>query len=51
MSEISLLPEVRAFLARDHGHFIDGQYIGGTSGLTTPIVNRDRRDHRHRGCC
>lgn len=39
MSEISLLPEVRAFLARDHGHFIDGQYIGGTSGLTTPIVN------------
>jgi len=39
MSEIQLLPKVREYLQRDHGHFIDGQYRSGTSGKRIPVVN------------
>lgn len=38
MSEISLLPEVRAFLARQHGHYIDGAYVAGV-GPSTAVID------------
>lgn len=39
MSEIQLLPQVQAFLQRDHGHFIDGQYRAPSGAKRIPIVN------------
>lgn len=39
MSEIQLLPKVREYLQRDHGHFIDGLYRSGTSGTSISVVN------------
>ncbi|CAM3916704.1 phenylacetaldehyde dehydrogenase [Kerstersia gyiorum] len=38
MSQVTLLPEVEAFLARQHGHFIDGQAVA-SSGARIAIVN------------
>lgn len=38
MSTIQLLPEVRAFLSRQHGHFIDNQAVAG-SGARIDVVN------------
>jgi phenylacetaldehyde dehydrogenase len=39
MSIVSLLPEVRAFLSREHGHFIDGKMVHGTGSSRLPVVN------------
>ncbi|SDU97318.1 aldehyde dehydrogenase family protein [Pseudomonas sihuiensis] len=39
MSEIQLLPKVRQYLQRDHGHFIDGQYRSGSGDKRIPVVN------------
>ncbi|SME96443.1 MULTISPECIES: aldehyde dehydrogenase family protein [unclassified Pseudomonas] len=38
MTTISLLPEVQAFLARQHGHYIDGRVIEG-QGSRIAIIN------------
>ncbi len=37
MSDIQLLPAVVEFLARPHGHFIDGRYVAGEAGLSIDI--------------
>lgn len=37
MSDIQLLPAVVEFLARPHGHFIEGQYLAGEAGLSIDI--------------
>lgn len=39
MSIVTLLPEVRAFLAREHGHFIDGVAVPGSGAGRVPVVN------------
>jgi len=38
MSSVQLLPEVQAFLARQHGHYIDGKAVPG-SGARIEIIN------------
>ncbi|WP_017346505.1 aldehyde dehydrogenase family protein [Pantoea sp. A4] len=38
MAVVSLLPQVEAFLARQHGHFIDGKAVAG-SGARIAVVN------------
>jgi len=38
MSSIQLLPEVQAFLARQHGHYIDGKAVA-SSGERIEIIN------------
>ncbi|MEG0246054.1 MAG: NAD-dependent phenylacetaldehyde dehydrogenase, partial [Pseudomonas sp.] len=37
MSDIQLLPAVVEFLARPHGHFIDGQYLAAEAGPSIDI--------------
>ncbi|MGP0171396.1 aldehyde dehydrogenase family protein [Pseudomonas sp. NCHU5208] len=39
MSDIQLLPKVREYLQRDHGHFIDGRYHSGTSDTRIAVIN------------
>lgn len=39
MSQVPLLPQVRAFLERAHGHFIDGHYQTLADARLIPIVN------------
>lgn len=39
MSDIQLLPQVQAFLQREHAHFIDGAYRASASSKRIPIVN------------
>lgn len=39
MSDIALLPQVEAFLARHHALFIDGRYVQSQSAQTLDVVN------------
>ncbi|TBU90272.1 aldehyde dehydrogenase family protein [Phytopseudomonas dryadis] len=39
MSDIQLLPQVQAFLQREHGHFIDGAYRASACAGRLPVVN------------
>jgi phenylacetaldehyde dehydrogenase len=39
MSDIALLPQVEAFLRRDHGLFIDGGYVPSQSSHTLEVIN------------
>ena len=39
MSDIALLPQVEAFLRRDHGLFIDGGYVPSQSSQTLEVIN------------
>lgn len=39
MSDIALLPQVEAFLARHHALFIDGRYVQSQSAQTRDVVN------------
>ncbi|MDH1339313.1 aldehyde dehydrogenase family protein [Ectopseudomonas oleovorans] len=39
MSDISLLPQVREFLQREHAHFIDGRYCTSASAQRIAIIN------------
>ena len=39
MANVELLPEVKAFLARQQGHFINGQAVAGSSTDRTEIRN------------
>ncbi|MEG0247558.1 MAG: aldehyde dehydrogenase family protein, partial [Pseudomonas sp.] len=39
MSDITLLPAVTAFMARQHGVFIHGQHIASQSSSTFGVVN------------
>lgn len=39
MSDIQLLPQVRAFLARDHGLYIDGGYISSNGTQQLKVIN------------
>ncbi len=38
MPKVSLLPQVQAFLSRQHGHYIDGQAVAG-AGQRIPVIN------------
>ncbi|MCW2256408.1 phenylacetaldehyde dehydrogenase [Providencia alcalifaciens] len=39
MSELTLLPEVREFLNRQHGHYINGEPVSGTGDVFFEVVN------------
>jgi len=39
MSDIPLLPQVEAFLSRNHGLFIDGGYVESHSSQTLEVIN------------
>lgn len=39
MADIKVLPQVSAFLAQEHGQFIDGQLIPAAGGQRLPVVN------------
>lgn len=39
MADIKVLPQVSAFLAQEHGQFIDGQPIPAAGGQRLPVVN------------
>ena len=39
MSELTLLPEVREFLNRQHGHFINGLPVSGKGDAYFEVVN------------
>ncbi|WP_440491227.1 aldehyde dehydrogenase family protein [Serratia nevei] len=39
MADIHILPQVSAFLAQDHGQFIDGQYQPTANAERLPVVN------------
>ncbi|MCY1285747.1 Phenylacetaldehyde dehydrogenase [compost metagenome] len=41
MKEVPLLPSVQAFLERDHGNFIDGQFVIEQSAEKIPVINPD----------
>lgn len=42
MSDIQLLPAVVEFLARPHGHFIEGQYQAGEAGPSIEVYDPSR---------
>ncbi|MBA6058165.1 aldehyde dehydrogenase family protein [Pseudomonas juntendi] len=39
MSDVTLLPSVSAFLARDHGHYINGGYAPSSSTAKIKVIN------------
>lgn len=39
MSDVTLLPSVNSFLARDHGHYINGGYLASSTSLKIKVVN------------
>ncbi|NTY90413.1 aldehyde dehydrogenase family protein [Pseudomonas putida] len=39
MSDVTLLPSVNSFLARDHGHYINGGYLASSTSVKIKVVN------------
>lgn len=39
MSDIALLPEVRSFIQRQHGHYINGQAVLGNGANSFSVIN------------
>jgi len=39
MSDIALLPQVKAFLQRDHGQFIDGIHLNSSTSIKLKVIN------------
>lgn len=39
MTDVTLLSTVKSFLAKDHGHFIDGEYASSSSSSKIKVIN------------